>query len=874
MATMLNPNAIPDGSITSAKLDKAYATEENLPPLFKGTGENSVQMNNCTASGLNSFAEGDYTFAIGSNSHAEGYDTYANNPNSHAEGNNTYANGDSSHAEGHGNTASGRFSHVEGSSNQSIGESSHAEGNETEASGDHSHSEGRSTIAKGEDSHAEGCASQANKACSHAEGTGTIADGDYSHSEGLYTKTSNEAEHAEGKYNLSTLGKTIHSVGIGEADDTRMNAFEIFNDGSVLVKGVGGYDGTNGTSAKTIQTVIGEKQDKTAFDSHNNDNTRHITAAERTKWNAKQDALTAGFGISISSGEISSTLDTNPFIVVSSLPSSGVKDKIYIAPSKNPETGNLTDEWIWNGSAWELLGAPKVDLSDYATESWVENKGYLTEHQDISGKADVSYVDNKISTLTNVVNGKQDNISDLTAIRNGATLGSTAIQEETDPTVPAWAKAEKKPSYTPSEIGAASQEALQSHTTDAVVHITSTERANWNAKQDTISDLAAIRSGASKGATALQSYTETDPIYLKDKPNIALKSEIPDISGKVDKVSGKGLSTNDYTDEDKAKLDSLQNYDDSGIVALINNKSDKGHTHTVSQITDFPSIPSKVSELTNDSGFISSIPSEYVTDTELNAKGYLTEHQDISGKANVSDLTAHTGNKDIHVTASDKSKWNAKQDAISDLDDIRAGAAKGATALQSYTEQYKGTVTSVKINGTNKNPSNGVVDLGTVITSHQDISGKQDKLVSGTNIKTINGESILGSGDITITSSGGGSGAYSEVNHGTSDTTFTLTPNTFHVWDEVTSLTLTFGSETSGVANEYLFQFTSGSTATSLTLPNDIKWANGSAPTIGANMIYQVSVLKGLASVLEFNKTKKVPVTPPNLPGGGGGTGN
>ena len=30
-------------------------------------------------------------------------------------------------------------------------------------------------------------------------------------------------------------------------------------------------------------------------------------------------------------------------------------------------------------------------------------------------------------------------------------------------------------------------------------------------KQDVISDLAAIRSGAAKGATALQSYTETDP---------------------------------------------------------------------------------------------------------------------------------------------------------------------------------------------------------------------------------------------------------------------------------------------------------------------------------------------------------------------------
>lgn len=41
-----------------------------------------------------------------------------------------------------------------------------------------------------------------------------------------------------------------------------------------------------------------------------------------------------------------------------------------------------------------------------------------------------------------------------------------------------------------------------------------------------------------------------------------------------------------------------------------------------------------------------------------------------------------------------------------------------------------GTVTVVKMNGTTKNPASGVVDLGTVITAHQDISGKQDKLTT------------------------------------------------------------------------------------------------------------------------------------------------
>lgn len=108
-----------------------------------------------------------------------------------------------------------------------------------------------------------------------------------------------------------------------------------------------------------------------------------------------------------------------------------------------------------------------------------------------------------------------------------------------------------------------------------------------------------------------------------------------------------------------------------------------------------------------------------------------------------------------------------------------------------------------------------------------------------------------------VNDSGIGSAAYPLVEHGTSDTTFTLTPNTFHVWDEMVTLDLSFGAETSGVANEYLFQFTSGATATTLTLPDDIKWANDTTPTITENKIYQISVLKGLASVLEFSNAPR-----------------
>ena len=38
-------------------------------------------------------------------------------------------------------------------------------------------------------------------------------------------------------------------------------------------------------------------------------------------------------------------------------------------------------------------------------------------------------------------------------------------------------------------------------------------------------------------------------------------------------------------------------------------------------------VPTKTSQLSNDSGFLTSIPSEYITETELNAKGYQNSTQ-------------------------------------------------------------------------------------------------------------------------------------------------------------------------------------------------------------------------------------------------------
>lgn len=69
------------------------------------------------------------------------------------------------------------------------------------------------------------------------------------------------------------------------------------------------------------------------------------------------------------------------------------------------------------------------------------------------------------------------------------------------------------------------------------------------------------------------------------------------ISNKVDKVDGKGLSTNDYTNAEKTKLAGIE----SG--AQKNVQPDWALTSGDGSIKNKPTIPTKVSQLTNDSSY-------------------------------------------------------------------------------------------------------------------------------------------------------------------------------------------------------------------------------------------------------------------------------
>lgn len=78
------------------------------------------------------------------------------------------------------------------------------------------------------------------------------------------------------------------------------------------------------------------------------------------------------------------------------------------------------------------------------------------------------------------------------------------------------------------------------------------------------------------------------------------------------------------------------------------------------------------------------------------------------------------------------------------------------------------------------------------------------------------------------------------------DTTVTLQPNILYVFPEMAELTVTLATpEDETIANEYHFFFTSGATATTLTL-NDVL---SDTYSIDANMKCEVSILEGVAYI-------------------------
>ena len=81
-----------------------------------------------------------------------------------------------------------------------------------------------------------------------------------------------------------------------------------------------------------------------------------------------------------------------------------------------------------------------------------------------------------------------------------------------------------------------------------------------------------------------------DNVMIDANRKIAtVKSEME--NSKVDKIEGMGLSTNDYTTEEKIKLEGLSNYDDSMLTGKISSIE--------SEMLDFKSNIASVQEINN-----------------------------------------------------------------------------------------------------------------------------------------------------------------------------------------------------------------------------------------------------------------------------------
>lgn len=260
------------------------------------------------------------------------------------------------------------------------------------------------------------------------------------------------------------------------------------------------------THTNEINTALATKADKSTTY-----NKTEVDSKISTINQTKQDKLTAGSGIKIENNIISSTLDVQLYKIVDSLPSQDVESgKIYLVLSETTTESNKYTEYVYVNGEWEIIGSytANVDLSGYLTKtdaaSTYQPKGNYalkTDIPDVSTKADTSYVNAQIQTVNTEIN-KKANKADLHAVATSGNYNDLT-----------------------NKLKAGSG-------------VTITDDNTINTSVDL--------SGVTNSISELDSKIEAE----------ISRATIAE-SNKVDKIVGKGLSTNDYTTAEKNKLNGI-----------------------------------------------------------------------------------------------------------------------------------------------------------------------------------------------------------------------------------------------------------------------------------------------------------------------------
>ena len=248
------------------------------------------------------------------------------------------------------------------------------------------------------------------------------------------------------------------------------------------------------------------------------------------------------------------------------------------------------------------------------------------------------------------------------------------------------------------------------------------------------------------------------------------------LDGKVDKEPGKGLSANDLTDEragkvDKLKMDGRANEYLNGA-GTYSRPVRQGYGVSVADdntVSVDPQVIARQSDVANVAADLAAQKAKEQGDIDRANAAISKEETDRKAAVAVLQSLIDILNSDSNVDGSVK---KTVADAIArvvagapeDLDTLKeiadyiasdkTGAAQLAAAisqLQTLTEKHTSDIAG-NASGVAENKA-GVAALKTLTAGHtKSIENlgiaKQDALVSGTNIKTINGVPVLGSGDI------------------------------------------------------------------------------------------------------------------------------